>query len=198
MFNDSRLLDCVAYGSQFGHQFNTNIQELRSGHESRNATWKMPRYRYSILYANLAEVDHNAVYAAHMACMGSLIPFRFKDWRDFEAFDQVLGTGAGALQTLQLVKQYQFGPLAFERIITKPVAGTVQLFADGVPIAATFDYLKGLAYTSAPLDSTITASFEFDVPVRFASDRLDSEPTARTATSRLRLTSDIELIEVRE
>ena len=56
MFNETRLLDCVAYGSEFGQEFSTRITSLRSGVERRNANWSMPLGRYSVLYGSIATV----------------------------------------------------------------------------------------------------------------------------------------------
>ncbi len=197
MFNESRLLDCVAYGSQFGHEFNTDIAELVSGHERRTALWEMPRFVYTVLFQHLNPDDHEQVKAAHMASLGSLIAFRFKDWTDYFVEDEPLGTASGVQQTLQLVKSYAFGPLTFVREIVKPVPGTVVISSAGVPIAASIDYTTGLAtFTGSPGDP-ITWTGEFDVPVRFASDRLDSDPAAKRQR-RFILSSDVELIEVRD
>lgn len=197
MFNDARLLDCVAYGSQFGHEFNTRVITLNNGVERRNSDWELPRFRYSVLYQNLSEADHNKVYFAHMACKGALIPFRFKDWRDYQAVGQRLGVAVDGIQTMQLIKTYSFGDVEFVRTITKPVVGQIMVFADGAQIFADVDYLTGQIAFNADEGAVISAHFEFDVPVRFVSDRLTSDPVARNAASGLRLTSDVDLIEVK-
>lgn len=196
MFNESRLLDCVSYGSQYGHEFNTRVTTLRSGHERRNVVWQMPLGRFSILYNNLKPEQHAQVKAAHMASLGSAIPFRLKDWTDYQAEGEGIGEGTGAEQVLQLTKQYSFGPLTFRRKIFKPVVGTVSVFEDGQPVAAVVDYTTGLVTVTAPPGSTITWAGEFDVPVRFVSDRLDYDPVAARSTGFI-LSSDVELTEVR-
>lgn len=196
MFNESRLLDCVSYGSQYGHEFNTRVTTLRSGHERRNVVWQMPLGRFSILYNNLKPEQHAQVKAAHMASLGSAIPFRLKDWTDYQAEGEVIGEGTGAEQVLQLTKQYSFGPLTFQRKIFKPVVGTVSVFEDGQLVAAVVDYTTGLVTVTAPPGSTITWAGEFDVPVRFVSDRLDYDPVAARSTGFI-LSSDVELTEVR-
>lgn len=196
MFNESRLLDCVAYGSSFGMEFNTRITSLRSGQERRNINWSAPLCHGSLLYQNLKPDDHQLVRHAHMASFGAAIPFRFKDWTDYQADDEVIGTGTGSEQVLQLVKTYRFGPLEMQRIIKKPVLGTVTIYESGQPVAAVIDITTGLVTVTAPPGSLITWDGEFDVPVRFVSDRLDSDPIARRANGFI-LTSDVDLIEVR-
>lgn len=196
MFNESRLLDCVSYGSQYGHEFSTRITALRSGHERRNVMWQMPLGRFSILYNNLKPEQHVLVKGAHMASLGSAIPFRLKDWTDYRAEAEVIGQGTGAEQVLQLTRRYAFGPLTFDRRIFKPVVGTVTVFEDGQPVAAVVDYVTGRVTVTAPPGAEISWSGEFDVPVRFVSDRLDYDPVAARSSGFI-LSSDVELTEVR-
>jgi uncharacterized protein (TIGR02217 family) len=196
MFNESRILDRVAYGSQFGMEFSTRINSLRSGVERRNANWSAPLCHGSLLYQNLDYADHALVRDSHMACMGSLVAFRFKDWTDYQAQAQVIGQGSGVEQVLQLVKVYTFGPLTLSRPIKKPVSGTATIFVDGVATAAAIDYTTGLVTLTAAPGSVITWAGEFDVPVRFVSDRLDSDPVARRKDGFI-LSSNVDLIEVR-
>lgn len=196
MFNEARLLDCVAYGSNFGQEFNTRIVQLRSGVERRNISWTLPLGRYSVMYTALRPADHVKVRGAHMASAGSAIPFRFKDWSDYQATAELIGTGTGALQSLQLVKAYSFGSVSISRIIKKPVAGAVQLYADGAAIASTTNTETGVVTFLADAAAVITWSGEFDVPVRFESDRLDVDPVAR-AGGGFALSADVDLVEVR-
>ena len=196
MFNETRLLDCVAYGSEFGQEFSTRITSLRSGVERRNANWSMPLGRYAVLYQALKPDDHIRVRAAHMASLGALIPFRFKDYSDYQAQQEVIGTGTGVEQTLPLLKRYKFGPVELQRRIIKPVLNTVLVFADGAPVATTVDYVAGTVTFTAAAGAEITWSGEFDIPVRFESDRLDVEPLARIAGG-FAVSCNVDLVEVR-
>jgi uncharacterized protein (TIGR02217 family) len=194
MFNETRLLDSVSYGSEFGNEFNTRTIGLRSGHERRNINWTVPLGRYSINYSALLPEHHLLVYHAHMACFGSAIAFRFKDWTDFQAISEPIGIGTGASQDLQLVKTYSFGPLDLVRNITKPVVATI--YEDDVEIASSVDTTTGIVTFTATVDSVITWSGEFDVPVKFDDDRLDFQPSNRSG-SRMILSSNVTLSEVR-
>lgn len=196
MFNETRLLDIVDYGTSFEYAFNTRIKKLRSGNERRNANWAIPMSQFSVLYNVLRAEHHQAVFQAHMASMGSLIPFRFKDWSDYEAEDEALTIGTGSLQSVQLYKTYTFGPLEFVKPIPKPVPGTVVIFQDGSPIASTVDYTKGLATFVAASGSLVTWSGEYDKPVRFESDKLALESRSWSEKG-LVLSANIDLIEVR-
>lgn len=197
MFNETRLLDCVSYGSQFGQEFKTRITQLRNGRERRNADWALPLGRYSVTYQALKPEDHLLVRGAHMACMGSLIAFRFKDWTDYLGEHELIGEGTGVAQTLALSKSYAFGPISFARPITKPVAGTIVIYEGGQRVAASVNYTTGMVTVTAPPGSPITWSGEFDVPVRFESDRLDCDPIARFSNGYV-LTADVDLVEDRQ
>ncbi|WKT59102.1 DUF2460 domain-containing protein [Microbulbifer thermotolerans] len=194
-FNEARLLDRVAYGSEFGHEYNTRIDELRSGVERRNAEWERALGRYAIRFQNLRDSDHAVVVAAHHACMGALIGFRLKDWSDYQADGEPIGFGAGELANYQLQKTYTFGSLSTVRAIYKPVQGTVQVFSNGVPVAASVDYTTGVVQVNAPLGEELTWTGEFDTPVRFSDDRLTFSIDNRSGGPILN--SDVELQEIR-
>ena len=197
-FIEERLLDKVTYSSQFGTEFNTRVVTLRSGVERRNANWSAPLGRYSIRYELLEPDEHQIVLNAHKACMGALVGFRLKDWSDYEATDEFIGTSDGTTnQTLQLTKRYKFGPLAYDRKISKPVYSTVKLYADGVEIPYTLDSTTGLITFSHGTSGAIMTWYgEFDVPVRFDDDRLDVELVYHTEGGFL-LSTDVSLTEVR-
>jgi len=195
MFIEQRLLDCVAYGSEFGHEFKTRIVTLESGHERRASLWSLPLGRYSIRYALIKPEHHQAVRHAHLVCRGSAIAFRFKDWTDYRADNEGLSIGTGALQTVQLIKRYQFGGQFLQKPITKPVI--VQVLADGAPVPFTLDYSTGQVQLTASAGAVLSWTGEFDRPVRFASDRLDCEPLIYNDDD-FSLAADVELIEVRD
>jgi hypothetical protein len=99
-----------------------------------------------------------------------------QDWTDYKATGQLLGTGDDVLIQFQLVKHYPSGSVIEVRTITKPVAGTVKVYLDGVEQLSgwSVDPTTGLiTFGTAPvLDVEVTADFEFDVPVRFDTDHM--------------------------
>jgi uncharacterized protein (TIGR02217 family) len=88
----------------------------------------------------------------------------------------VIGTGDGAIKPFQLVKRYPSGGVVEVRAITKPVAGTVRVYKDGVEQLSgwSVDVTTGVVtFTTAPATGVaITADFELDVPVRFDTDHM--------------------------
>lgn len=195
-FNESRLLDCVAYGSEFGHEYSTRIVRLKSGVERRNAEWSFPLGKYAVIYNNLDAADHAAVIAAHHACMGSLIGFRFKDFSDYTATDNNVGTGTGSPTEYQLRRAYTMGSITQYRPIYKPVEDTVVIKVDGeVDETATVDYETGIVAVDAEIGEVITWSGQFDVPVRFASDEIGF--AYNNYSGGPILTSNVDLVEIR-
>jgi uncharacterized protein (TIGR02217 family) len=184
-----RLPDGIERGSRFGPSFKNVIQEAISGNEQRFAQWSKCRGVGDLSYGLLTSADPLGDYAAIVslwrAHFGSLYPFRFKDWSDFTATDELFGTGDGSTTAFQLVKTYDpsqillgsAGTLFYVRSITLPT-GTPTIWIDGVAQSEGADYAIGddsgiVTFTSAPSAAkTLTWSGEFDVPVRFDMDQL--------------------------
>ncbi len=188
----------VALGARGGPERATDIVTLSSGREERNQRWAQSRRRYNAGYGIKSRADMQAVLAFFEERRGRFHSFLWRDGLDFSSNgQQPLGTGDGATTAFQLIKRYggTFDP--YDRPITKPVAATVAVFVGGVPTGAfEVDELTGVVtLDDAPADGTVlTASFEFDVPVRFDVDRLDIELTGFDAAD----APAIPLIEVRE
>lgn len=133
--------------------------------------------------------DLHAVLSFFEARRGSLFAFRFRDPFDFKScrpgeavspLDQPIGTGDGERTVFQLVKRHGEGADAYERSISKPVAGTVRVAVGGVektsPANFAVDHLTGevtFQPGSVPgAGAAVTAGFAFDVPVRFDIDQI--------------------------
>ena len=185
-FHEVRFPDNISRGARGGPERRTQVIELASGDEERNASWANSRRRYDVAYGIRRADDLAAVVAFFEARNGRLHGFRYKDWADYKsalpsqaitATDQQMGTGTGSLQTFQLSKRYTSGAQTWVRTIAKPVAGTVRV-ALGMTeqlLGWTVDTTTGVVtFTTAPAGGVIVrAGFEFDVPVRFDSDMLD-------------------------
>ncbi|MEQ9527260.1 MAG: DUF2460 domain-containing protein, partial [Parvibaculaceae bacterium] len=112
---------------------------------------------------------------------------------------QALGTGDGERMVFPLVKTYVSGEASYTREIAKPVAGSVRVSVagaeqeEGVDFAV--DHASGVVtFAVAPAaGESVTAGYEFDVPVRFDTDFLDINLAAFEAGS----VPDIPVIEIR-
>ena len=191
MFIETLLLGKVAYGLESSPTFLTTKVHLYSGVVARNAERSMPLMAYNAPYQAISEADHAIIVAAFIACLAGVHSFRFKDWSDYTGTLEVLGTAlGGAGEEMQLIKTYSLGVQDTIRNILKPVAGTVSLFEDGVPLASTVDTTTGIATFTSTVGKVITATYEFDVPVMFVNDNIPSNYDYW-----LRHSTDIDLLE---
>jgi len=205
-FHEVRFPDDISRGARGGPERRTQIVELASGDEERNARWANSRRRYDAAYGIRRADDLAAVVAFFEARNGRLFGFRWKDWADYKsclpsqtpsATDQAIGAGDGTTTDFQLIKVYNSGSQSWMRTIAKPVDGTVLVAVDGTEATTgwSVDTTTGLiTFTTAPASgAAITAGFEFDVPVRFDTDTLD----VTLDIERLGSITSIPLIEVR-
>jgi len=205
-FHDVRFPDDISRGARGGPERRTQIVELASGDEERNASWADSRRRYDVAYGIRRADDLAVVVAFFEARNGRLHGFRFKDWADYKSclpsgvpapLDQLIGTGDGMATAFQLVKRYASGAQTWVRTIARPVAGTVRVALAGVEQMSgwSVDATTGVVtFSSAPgAGVAVRAGFEFDVPVRFDSDALD----VTLDIERLGSIASIPLVEVR-
>ncbi len=205
-FHEVRFPDNISRGARGGPERRTQIVELTSGDEERNASWANSRRRYDVAYGVRRADDLAAVVAFFEARNGRLYGFRYKDWADYKSClpsqrptptDQGLGTGDGTAVTFQVAKIYTSGSQAWTRPVTKPVAGSVQVALDGMEQTTgwSIDTTTGLVtFEAAPgAGVLVTAGFEFDVPVRFDTDTLD----VTLDLERLGSITSIPLLEIR-
>lgn len=197
-FIESRLLDKVAYGTQSGIEFRTDLRALRSGREIRSRLWQYPLTRFSIIYRALRPEDRELVVHAFRAAGGRHRAFRMRDPLDFEASRAPLGLADGTTQIIQLTKTYTFGPVTETQPIYKPVDGSVIVFADDVAIGAAVDTTTGLIQVTATAGAVLTWSGRFDKPVRFDSDELMWSLDTRTPNEDRLASTDISLTETRD
>jgi uncharacterized protein (TIGR02217 family) len=190
MFHEVRFPTAISRIARGGPERRTDVVVLGSGAEERNARWAHSRRSYNAGYGVKSLDDLHAVIAFFEERRGRLHGFRWRDPSDWkscppeaspDALDQQIGIGDGATAVFQLAKTYGSGFNPWQRPIRKPVAGTVVIAVAGVTQASgtayAIDHATGLV-TFLPghipaVSATITAGFEFDVPVRFDTDKLE-------------------------
>ena len=209
-FHDTRFPTGISRRSSGGPQRNTQIVTLSSGHEQRNTRWADSRRHFNAGYGMATLDDLASVISFFEQRRGRLFGFRWKDHTDYKsclpsiepaATDQPLGTGDGITSQFQLVKFYGSGSSAWPRTITKPVADTVKVAVDGVEQVIgthfTCDFQTGiiefLPGHVPGIDASISAGFEFDVPVRFDQDQIEISLDAFQAGQ----VPDISIIEIK-
>ncbi|MFA3917852.1 phage distal tail protein, Rcc01695 family [Ruegeria hyattellae] len=188
-FHEVRFPASLSFGSVGGPERRTDVVTLANGFEERNTPWAHSRRRYDAGLGMRSLDDVETLIAFFEARRGQLCGFRWKDWSDFKSAsasaevsygDQVIGVGDGELRTFRLAKLYRSGEFSYERPIAKPVRGSVRVGIEqdeqreGVDFE--IDETSGLvSFVVAPAAETqITAGFEFDVPVRFDTDRIQT------------------------
>jgi uncharacterized protein (TIGR02217 family) len=173
-----RFPDELAIGGSGGPVYKTSVVSTINGDEHRNQHWEFPKQTYDIGLANRSETLTKDLFGFfYTIAQGKKNGFRFKDFLPGESsgFEEVCGTGNGVKTGFQLFKIYDYGDpiIKYARIISKPVPGTVIVYKNGVLQSAyTLDTTTGIiTFTVAPPNThIITATFDFDVPVRFDVD----------------------------
>lgn len=187
-FHDVRFPLRVALGTSGGPVRRTDIVSLSNGRENRNRRWQDARRRYDAGSGVRSVDDLYAVLNFFEARAGQFNGFRFRDPVDHKscapgatvsASDQLLGTADGTTVIFRLVKRYADAGGETVRPIEKPVVGTVVVSVAGA-VVPTGDYVVNHAAglvtfkpDKIPAAGAVRAGFEFDVPVRFDTDRID-------------------------
>ena len=187
-FHDIRFPPALSFGSRGGPERRTEIVALANGHEERNTPWADARRRYDAGVGLRSLDDVEALVAFFEARSGQLHGFRWKDWADYRSarlslpiteLDQSLGFGDGVRTVFRLRKAYASGAQVYWRPVAKPVAGSVRVALAGDPMVlglqVELDPARGeIAFATPPAPGAeVTAGFEFDVPVRFDTDRIE-------------------------
>ncbi len=188
-FHETRFPTNISRGAHGGPERRTDVVVLGSGAEERNSRWADSRRTYNAGYGVRTLDDLHAVIAFFEERRGKLHGFRWHDAADFKScapertptmLDQTLGTGDGTRTRFDLEKTYGTTFAPYARRITKPVANTVLVAVNGVLDAAANHIVDTTTGTIIfqpghipPAGATITAGFQFDVPVRFDTDKLE-------------------------
>jgi len=193
-FDDVAFPLALGRDAEVSPAFSTAIITSAGGHEARNASWSAARTSYDVGPGIRSEADIATLLAFFRARMGPARGFRLRDPFDFAAKigGERIGTGNGAERGFALIKIY--GDAV--RRISRPVAGSVQLRLGGA-VTTSFALQPGgwVVFDTAPASGVaVTATFLFDVAVRFAEDRL----TVSRATFLAGVAASVPLIELRE
>ncbi|HGG06645.1 MAG TPA: TIGR02217 family protein [Aliiroseovarius sp.] len=188
-FHEERFPANLSFGSVGGPERRTEIVTLANGFEERNTPWAHSRRRYDAGVGMRSLDDVETLIGFFEARRGQLYGFRWKDWSDFKSClpndephyeDQLIEWGDGVKTQFQLTKTYRSGDYEYVRPIQKPVLGSVKLGIQGDPLVESVHYEVDVTtgiitlFTAPDINAEVTAGFEFDVPVRFDTDRIQT------------------------
>jgi uncharacterized protein (TIGR02217 family) len=188
--DDMEAFDDVIYPFALGRsasvapEFSTSISVTSSGHERRNSLWSDAKVHFDVGPGIRSEAELCELIGFFRARRGAARGFRISDPTDHSSngmtgsptmLDQLIGMGDSVTAEFQLVKSYGGGTEPQTRPITRPRAETLLVSVDGGQTTDWFLGDKGkLVFNTAPAPGAeIRAGFLFDVPVRFAEDRVD-------------------------
>jgi uncharacterized protein (TIGR02217 family) len=199
-FIDERFPVSLSYGSSGGPGFQTSLFQVDSGVEYAQPDWDRLRAKYVVEFEYVPKADLDAVENFFYAARGQGLGFRFKDWNDYQITQQNVVVGDGVTTSFQLFKRYRSGPAFFDRMIRKPVRGSInEMFLDGVQQILNRDFFVNyatgaLTFTVPPARGAIgyIPYIEFDIPVRFATDEFEVSAEDHDQYS----ISSLELIEI--
>jgi uncharacterized protein (TIGR02217 family) len=186
-------------------EFSTSIAVTASGHEQRNSLWSDARVHFDVGPGIRSEAELSELLAFFRARRGPARGFRIMDPFDHSSngmtgtpsmFDQLIGTGDGLRADFQLLKSYGAGTEPQIRPITRARPETLVVsVGDTVSTAWTLRQGGVLSFlVPPPAGLKVRAGFLFDVPVRFAEDRIDISAVNFAAGE----APSIPLIELRE
>lgn len=180
-FIDTKFPDSIAYGAEFGPEFSTDCVVVDSGAEQRNQKWSLSLLRGNVGHVNktlaeTVELDH----FFRAVGKGKANSFRVKDFRDFTATvatGRATSIASSPSTRFQLVKRYTTAGQVEDRLITKPVTGTVAIYVSAVlksmPADYSLDLTTGiLTFVLAQTEANISWAGEFDVEMRFDTDTM--------------------------
>lgn len=185
-FHDIRMPEFIAVGAIGGPRFRTSVVEAGSGHEFRNIELANMRHQWNVAQSIKTQAELDAIKAFYVNRYGRAFGFRFKDWSDFIVTAGSIGTGDAATRVFQLTKTYDDGTFSVVRDIAKPRNDTdaegdhlAKFFFDAVEQSTgtwSLDTATGLVTFGGPPAGGVAVTWtgEFDVPVRFETDLMDS------------------------
>lgn len=180
----------ISLGATVRLEKRAEVQRLMSGHERRNAIWKGSRHTYDVGAGIRSAFDIHRVLLFFEKVGGRLCGFRFRDPLDHSSgalgtppspTDCIIGAADGETAAYQLIKPMGLGETTWNRIISRPVAGSVRVAVGGtekqvgqeVVLDATTGKLTFQPGHIPAIGLSVTAGFLFDTPTRFDSDQLD-------------------------
>ena len=203
-FHEVRFPDNIAYGATGGPEFATTVVATGAATRSATSTGREARGRWDVASGLKKQAQIDELIAFFRARKGKAYGFRFKDWTDYKATGQLLGTGDDAIKTVPAGQALPVGER--DRGPDDHQAG--RRHGEGLPgrrraalglVGRHDDRARHLQRRRRPLGVEVTADFEFDVPVRFDTDHMavtiETYPAAQLAADPDRRAQALILVE---
>lgn len=193
---DAYLGPCPGFGWQGGPEFSTQIVDLASGRERRNALWAQARHKFEAPFRNIKRDAYRRIKQMHLTCHGRLHAFRFRDELDHAAHDDVFAVGDGVATVFQLAKVSTIDGISYTRNCFAIKSASV--LAGDDPADPVIDMLRGTVTFAEPpaVGVELAWSGEFDVWVRFDQDYLPFSLDNANARGDKFINGSVTLIEV--
>ncbi len=174
----------MAYGYTGGPKVSTLVLAGFSGWEQRFQNWSKARLEFNLSKSVEDSTAIEAIVAFFNNRFGKGHGFRFKDWLDYQITAQSIGTGDGSDLTWQIYKRYT-SSTNYDRTITKIVAASVTVYVNDVAkveganpggdyqVAYNTGIITFNAGKAPGNGLSVKVTCQFDVPVRFDTDKLD-------------------------
>lgn len=183
----------------------TSVVQTQNGSESRNQNWLKTRHSYDASLAVRTVTDYREVQNHFHMARGRLHSWPLKDPLDHrvEASQGVVAsTTENSPLGNQLYKRYGSGSFAYDRKITRPISGTIQVYENGTlrteGVDYTLDYSTGEIFTGISI-STLRWAGQFYTPCRYDTDELPASLVQKTPQGEYLVQVDgIPIVEVRE
>ena len=180
-FINQRLDMSTDLNSQGSIGFNTEVISSGQGLETRQAYWQEDLGTWQTGQRRIRLERHNYLLGFFRLMKGRLNTFRYKDWLEWMANGQVLGSGDGVEVDFQLKLTPYSGAM---KTIYLPIADTVVVYFDSVEqLSSTYTTSETsgiVTFNSPPPDTTvIQADFHFDKHCRFDTDSYQAQFEAK-------------------
>lgn len=205
-FDEVRLPDDISHASQGGPGFNSVVIVTPSGSEQIVQQWEEARLEWDLQYGVRTQAQLESFIEFFRARRGKARGFRFRDWTDYQ-IETPVSAEELTTTTFQILKSYSSGGQTVTRTIKKidgdtlsdtaadDSDSTVRVYqADGtteVTSGWTVDLTTGIITFSVAPGYVPKVTCDFDVPVRFDTDR-----PVFSAEDAVRAISGIPVIEI--
>ncbi|HEX8118653.1 MAG TPA: DUF2460 domain-containing protein, partial [Pyrinomonadaceae bacterium] len=170
-------------------RFKTRINVTDSGRETRNVDWDDPLLTFNAAGGVKTIIDLDQLANFFYGAKGMARGFLCKDFKDWRGINVGLAQGPWSQFELQVIKVYGHAGNSHLRELSKIKQGTFVLRKNGVALVEGIHYAiqwsNGYSMTGLlqnlgggldlAVGQVLTADYEFAVPVRFATDELDTD-----------------------